>query len=321
MNFMSNGKKTRIYAIVGATASGKSALALELAQKYGGEIVCCDSMQIYRRMDIGTAKPTQSEREQVAHHMIDIVEPTEAFSCADYVSAAQKVIADISARGKLSILCGGTGLYLDALLRPTDFKEGTTDDSLRAELLGYARVHGAVALHDMLREIDEASAEQIHPNNVKRVARAIEICRLSGVPKSQLDAQSRLGEGRYDIRCVCLDYSDRALLYEHIEKRVDIMLAEGLEAETRALIAEGVFEKNATAAQAIGYKELFGYIGGTQTLTEATENLKAATRRYAKRQITWFARKDYITHIDVCDGGKTKIFKDIVNNASKVFFC
>ncbi len=318
---MAESEKIKLYAIVGSTASGKSALALELAEKYGGEIISCDSMQIYRRMDIGTAKPTPKERERVKHHMIDIVEPTESFSCADYVSAAQMAIADVAARGRLPILCGGTGLYLDSLLRPSDFKEGMTDPALRAQLLELADKKGALALHERLVAVDPVSAAKIHPNNVKRVARALEIYQLCGVPKSRIDADSRIGEPRYDLRCVCLDYSERELLYGRIDRRVDIMLDEGLERETRSLVAEGVFDKNVTASQAIGYKELLGYIGGACTYEEAVLSLKTATRRYAKRQITWFARKPYVTHIDVCDGKNVKIFKDIVNNAAKVFFC
>ncbi len=314
-------EKIKIYAVVGPTASGKSALALELAERHGGEIVSCDSMQIYRRMDIGTAKPTKEERARVPHHMIDICEPTESFSCADFVSAADAAIRDIHSRGKLPILCGGTGLYLDSLLRGEDFSEGTTDDSLRAELLAFARENGAQALHARLSEVDAESAAQIHPNNVKRVARALEIYYLGGIKKSELDRHSKEAERRFDIACTCLAYSDREALYSRINDRVDAMLAMGLERETRELCSEGVFEKNTTAAQAIGYKELFDYIEGRETLREAAEKLKGATRRYAKRQITWFSSKGYITAIDICEGQNKKTFEDIVNIASKLFFC
>ncbi len=315
-----DSEKITIYAVVGPTASGKSALALELAERYGAEIVSCDSMQIYRRMDIGTAKPTAEERARVPHHMIDIAEPHENFSCADYVTLAEAAIRDIDARGKKAIVCGGTGLYLDALLRGADFKEGTTDGTLRAELLRFAEEHGAEALHARLSSVDPQSAAEIHPNNIKRVARAIEIYETGGVPKSEIDRQSRIGASRFDIKCVGLNYSQREQLYSRIEQRVDMMIAEGLEAETRALMAEGVFEHNATAAQAIGYKEIMGYIEGRETLAEAVERLKGATRRYAKRQITWFSRKFYVEQIDVCDGQNKKTFEEIVNIASKVFF-
>lgn len=313
-------EKIKIYAVVGATASGKSALALELAERYGGEIISCDSMQLYRRMDIGTAKPTEEERERVAHHMIDVAEPTQSFSCADYVEMADKIIRDVHSRGRLPIICGGTGLYLDALLRGVDFQPGITDEALRADLLAFAEENGAEALHAELRRVDPESAEQIHPNNVKRVARAIEIYRLGGVKKSEIDKNSKLGETRFDISCVCLSYLDREELYRRIDSRVDAMIAEGLEEETRALFAEGVFEKNVTAAQAIGYKELLPYIAGDETLDTAVERLKTATRRYAKRQITWFSSKKYVTPIDVSWEENKKTFEDIVNIAVKVFF-
>ena len=314
-------EKITVYAIVGPTASGKSALALELAQRHGGEIVSCDSMQLYRRMDIGTAKPTAEERRLVPHHMIDVVEPHTSFSCADYVEMADRAIREIHGRGKLPIICGGTGLYLDSLLRGENFQPDLTDDALRAELLEFARERGNEALHAELARIDPESAEAIHPNNVKRVARAIEIYRLSGMTKTELDKNSRLGEQRFDIRCAGLFYSDREALYRRIEKRVDMMMDEGLEAETRALLDEGVFKENATAAQAIGYKELIGFIEGRETLAEAVEALKAATRRYAKRQITWFSGKQYVNRIDVCDAQNQKTFEEIVNIAEKLFFC
>ena len=314
-------EKITVYAIVGPTASGKSALALELAQRHGGEIVSCDSMQLYRRMDIGTAKPTAEERRLVPHHMIDVVEPHTSFSCADYVEMADRAIREIHGRGKLPIICGGTGLYLDSLLRGENFQPDLTDDALRAELLEFARKRGNEALHAELARIDPESAEAIHQNNVKRVARAIEIYRLSGMTKTELDKNSRLGEQRFDIRCAGLFYSNREALYRRIEKRVDMMMDEGLEAETRALLAEGVFKENATAAQAIGYKELIGFIEGRETLAEAVEALKAATRRYAKRQITWFSGKQYVNRIDVCDAQNQKTFEEIVNIAEKLFFC
>lgn len=309
-------QKPRIYAVVGPTASGKSTLALELAKRYGGEIVSLDSMQLYRRMNVGTAKPTAEEMAVVTHHLIDVAEPTESFSAADYVTLADKAIREITARGKLPIICGGTGLYLDALLRGSDFGEGLTDDALRAELLEFARVNGAEALHAQLRELDEESAEAIHPNNVKRVARAIEICRLSGQKKSEIDRRSNEPENRFDVRCVGLFYPDRSRLYERIDARVDAMLADGLVEETKALMDEGVFLRNSTAAQAIGYKELMGYIRGEESLDVASERLKMATRRYAKRQITWFSAKKYVTRLEV--GEKT--FEEIVNNAAQVFF-
>ncbi len=310
----------KIYAVVGPTASGKSALALELARKHGGEIISCDSMQIYKSMDIGTAKPTPEEMRLVPHHMIDVVEPVDSFSCADYVEMADAIVRDVVSRGKIPIFCGGTGLYLDSLLRPKNFEDGLTSDTLRSELLEYARQHGADALHERLSLIDPESALAIHKNNVKRVARAIEIYELSGVTKSELDRRSREGEPRFEISAIGLNYSDREVLYGRIDERVDIMMEQGLERETRELYESGVFEVNSTAAQAIGYKELLGYIKGEETLGEAVERLKMATRRYAKRQITWFSSKTYVTPLDICSQSGKKTFEEIVNIAESLFF-
>ncbi len=317
---MSESEKITVYAVVGPTASGKSALALKIASAFGGEIVSLDSMQIYRRMDIGTAKPTPEERARVPHHMIDIAEPKDTFSCADYVEMADGVIRDIHARGKKAIICGGTGLYLDSLLRGSGFVEGTVDASLRAELLEFARVRGADALHEELRAVDPESAEAIHKNNIKRVCRALEIYRLCGVPKSEIDRQSRLSEPRYNLKCICLMYSNREELYRRIDTRVDSMIEAGLAEETKRLYDEGVFRANSTAAQAIGYKELLPYVLGREALEESAEKLKIATRRYAKRQITWFSSKDYVTPLDVCGAQNKKTFEEIVNIASEVFF-
>ena len=310
----------KIYAVVGPTASGKSALALELARRHGGEIISCDSMQIYKFMDIGTAKPTPEEMRLVPHHMIDVVEPTESFSCADYVEMADAIVRDIISRGKVPIFCGGTGLYLDSLLRGKNFEDGLTNDSLRAELLDYAARYGAHALHARLTEIDPESAAAIHKNNVKRVARAIEIYELSGVPKSEIDRRSREEAPRFEISAIGLNYSDRDELYRRIDARVDIMMSEGLEAETRALYEAGVFEVNSTAAQAIGYKELLPYIKGEEELGAAIDKLKMATRRYAKRQITWFSARSYVTPLDVCTSEGKKTFEEIVNIAESLFF-
>ena len=306
--------KTKILAIVGSTASGKSALAMALAERLGGEIISCDSMQIYRRMDIGTAKPTVSERAEVRHHMIDIVEPTEPFTCADYVTAASRAIEDCTSRGRLPIVCGGTGLYLDALLRGSDFAEGGADEDLRRELAEFAAREGNEALHAELRRIDPESAEAIHPNNVKRVIRAIEIYRTTGVTKTELDRQSREGGERYDATVIGLRYLDRTRLYERIDRRVDMMLDEGLLTETKSLCDEGVFAINQTAAQAIGYKELLGYLAGEESLAEAVETLKMATRRYAKRQMTWFSAKHYVHWLDADE----KTFEEIVNKAENL---
>ena len=300
---MVNGNKIRLLAVVGATASGKSALALSLARQLDGEIVSCDSMQVYRRMNIGTAKPTAEEMREVPHHLIDVVDPCETFSCADYVRMASEAVGEISARGRLPILCGGTGLYLDAFLRGGGFEETEGDPTLRQTLLAFAEQYGNHALHQRLAEVDPESAAAIHENNVKRVVRALEIFESTGMTKTEADRRSRLFESPYDATVIGLRYEDRQVLYERIDCRVDRMLADGLEAETASLMREGVFERNATAAQAIGYKELLGYLSGVQPLEEATEALKRATRRYAKRQITWFGAKDYVKWINATEDG------------------
>ncbi len=327
--------KPRIAAIVGCTASGKTALSVELSHRFGGEIVSCDSMQIYREMSIGTAKPDEAERRGIPHHLMDLVDPCDptGYSCADYVRDARAAVEDILSRGKLPILCGGTGLYLDAFLRGGSFEVSDTDPALRAELLAYAEREGAEALHARLRELDPEAAEATHPHNVKRVARAIEICRTTGRTKSELDRASREVDSPFDALVIGLDYADRALLYDRIDRRVDRMLSDGLVEETLRLRDRGVFEHCSTAAQAIGYKELFPYLDGTMTLDACAEVLKGATRRYAKRQLTWFRAKNYVTWVP-CDAPaerangvgtgdgvryEVRNFEDIVNNVEKLF--
>ena len=280
--------KTKVLAVVGPTASGKSALAIELAKRLGGEIICCDSMQIYKQMDIGTAKPDESELAQVKHHLFDFADPFVSFSCADYIPLAQVTVEDISSRGKLPIFCGGTGLYLDRLFSGADFASTEIDESFRREMEAFALEHGNDALHQRLREIDPKSAEEIHPNNVKRVIRALEIYKTSGRTKSELDTEIREFEIPYDVIQIGICFEDREALYKRINYRVDKMLEMGLLMETKALLDAGVFDANSTAAQAIGYKELLSYFKGEKSLEDAVEDLKTATRRYAKRQMTWF---------------------------------
>ena len=295
--------KKRIIAVVGPTASGKSALAIELARRLDGEIVCCDSMQIYKKMNIGTAKPDASELAAAPHHLFDFAEPEVSFSCADYIVLARATVDDIISRGKLPIICGGTGLYLDRFLSGADFESTDIDPSFRREMEEYAERYGNEALHAKLAEVDPESAEAIHPNNVKRVIRALEIYKTSGRKKSELDRLSKSFESEYDALQIGLRYENRETLYERIGIRVDKMMELGLLSETQMLMEEGIFEKNSTAAQAIGYKELLSYFAGEKTLDEATEDLKMATRRYAKRQMTWFS-----SHGDVkwlCADGKT----------------
>lgn len=313
--------KPFIVAVVGCTASGKTALAIELARRHGGEIVSCDSMQLYRGMDIGTAKPDSTERAGIPHWLMDIADPTDprGYSCADYVRDARAAVADILGRGKLPILCGGTGLYLDAFLRGGSFEVTETDPALRERLAALAATEGAEALHRRLAEVDPESAAATHPNNVKRVIRALEIYETTGRRKSELDRASRELKSPYRALVVGLRYRDRQALYDRIDRRVEQMMAAGLPEETRRLRAAGVFDTCKTAAQAIGYKELFPWLDGRETREQAVETLKLATRHYAKRQLTWFSARPYVTWMDVDGEAATGSFENIVNNVGKLF--
>ena len=283
-------KKIPVIAVAGPTASGKSSLAMQLCKDLNGELISCDSMQIYRGMNIGTAKPTKKDMAEVPHHLIDICDPDVDFSAAAFAELAKKAIEDVYSRGKTPILCGGTGLYLDSVLRGVDFGDMEPDLAYRAELLEYAEKEGAEALHARLREIDPEAAEAIHPNNVKRVARALEICKLSGMTKTEWDKNAIRGESPYNACIIALDYKNRDNLYIRIHMRVDEMFAMGLEEEARALLAKGYLAPETTAGGAIGYKELLGYLNGEMTKEEAADAIKTATRHYAKRQLTWLRR-------------------------------
>ncbi len=312
-------QKQAILAVVGPTAIGKTALSLALAERMGGEILSCDSMQVYRGMDIGTAKPTKEERARVPHHLIDIADPMHPFSCADYVAAAEETLHDCRERGILPILCGGTGLYLERLLMGGGCDAETAPDrALREELRAYAQENGSHALHEMLRAVDPESAEAIHENNLPRVIRALEIHRQTGIPKSEWDRRSREGESRYRATVIGLRCTERELLYKRIDGRVEQMLAEGLLEETRRLDEAGVFEANETAARAIGYKELLGHLRGDESLDEAKARLRLATRHYAKRQMTWFSAKEYVTWIDVDRNGEIRPFGEILQEATAI---
>ena len=283
-----------VLAVVGPTAVGKSAYALRLAEEYGGEIVSGDSMQIYKGMDIGTAKASPDERRRIRHHMLDIAEIDEPFSADRFLMLAREAIEEIASGGKLPIVCGGTGLYIELLLTGTRLPEGKPDPELRRELAAYADAHGPEALHEILKREDPAEAEKIHPNNVKRVVRAIEICRTSGMTKTEADRMSREGGSPFDATVHFLTCGDRSALYRRIEQRVDDMFERGLENEVKTLCARGLRE-SPTASQAIGYKEFYPYLDGKANLESVRETLTANTRHYAKRQETWFRRM----HTDV----------------------
>ena len=277
-------------AVTGPTASGKTAVSLELAKRLSGEIVGCDSMQIYKEMSIGTAKPTELERSEVAHHLIDFLSSDENFSVERYRELAIRAAKDITARGKLPIFVGGTGLYIDSVMRNAAEKSPESDPEYRERLLAEVGDESdAIALWQRLFEVDPESAEKIHQNNVKRVIRALEIYEKTGKSKSELDKESRALSSEISVGMITLDFHNRENLYLRADKRVDIMIEEGLLDEVESLYARGLLD-GGTASQAIGYKELLTYIKGERTLAEALEDLKIATRRYAKRQLTWFRR-------------------------------
>ncbi len=290
---MSN-EKIKLLAVVGPTASGKTALAVELAKLLDGEVVSCDSMQIYKGMEIATAAPTLEEQQRIPHHMVSCVSPEESFSVSRYCDMAHNCIKDISDRGKLPILCGGTGLYYSSLVDDLVFVDAPSDEKLRAQLNERAEKEGGEALLEELRKIDPETAERLHPNHISRIVRALEIFMLSGITLTEQNIKSRENVSRYDLLPIGVNFSDRAALYERIDKRVDIMLQKGLIDEAR--MAYNNVGK--TSVQAIGHKELWEYFSGNQSLENAVDTLKRQTRRYAKRQLTWFRRDERIVWLD-----------------------
>lgn len=279
-----------VVAVIGPTASGKSDLAVEICRRFGGEVVSADSMQIYKGMDIATAKPTEQEKKNIPHHMMGFLDNTEDYSVALYQQAAAECIADIGSRGLLPVVCGGTGLYVDTLLNNVKLSEDSYDEELRRSLLQRAENEGADRLLEEVRAFDPEYAEKLHPNNVKRIVRALEVYKTTGTTMTeQLELSKQASP--YEVCFIGLDAEDRQFLYDRIDRRVDIMLERGLESEAREYLASA---NGTTSAQAIGYKELRPYFDGEIPLEQAVENLKRATRRYAKRQLTWFRRNERI---------------------------
>ncbi len=279
--------KPELIVIAGPTASGKTACAVELCRQIGGEVVSADSMQVYRGMDILTAMPASDEMRGIPHHMLGIADPAQKFTVAMYRDRAKAVIGEILARGRRPVVCGGTGLYIDAITKPLSFSE-QSDERLHAELFALAdEPGGRRKLHDMLAEVDLESAARLHENDVRRVVRALEIYRLTGIPQSAQVRQDARGKGDYEERIFALDWP-RDELYRRIERRVDDMLAAGLIDEVRRLAADAA--RFPTAAQAIGYKEIAAALEGRMSMEEAIAKVKQATRNFAKRQLTWFRR-------------------------------
>lgn len=279
-------EKIPVLAVVGPTASGKTSLAIEIAKEYHGEVVSADSMQIYKEMQIATAKPNVDEMQGIPHHLLDFLAPDVSFSVAQYATLAHQTISEITARGHLPVMAGGTGLYVDAVLDDLIFAKIETDEQKRAELWAFVEAHGANALHERLREIDPESAARIHENNVGRIVRAVEVYELTGITMSEHQRNSRPKESRYRSLKIGINYKDRAVLYDRVNRRVDLMMEQGLLEEA----ANVRNRARKTAVQAIGYKELEPYFLHQEPLDVCVERLKQETRRYAKRQITWFSR-------------------------------
>ena len=275
-----------ILCIAGPTASGKAALAVELAKELDGEVVSCDSMQVYRRMDIGTAKPSREEMQGIPHHMIDVAEPDEDFSVSRYCAMAAPIVDDIVARGKTAIIAGGTGLYMDSLIRGNDFAPFPST-GVRERLEAETDEVGLPAMLTRLREIDPDTADRV--SDRKRILRALEVYLETGETITEHNRKTRLIPPKYTPLWLGLDFADRGELYRRIDKRVDIMLEMGLMEEIRSLLDSGIPEK-CTAMQAIGYKEFVNALEGREPLSQAAEEVKKASRHYAKRQLTWFRR-------------------------------
>lgn len=298
--------KIRVIAIVGPTASGKTALGAEIAEEFSGEVVSADSMQIYKGMDIATAKPTKEEMRGIPHHLIGFLDRNVSFSVADYVELAGSVIGDISERKKLPVIVGGTGLYVSSLLDNIKFADIKSDAGLRKKLEDEAERLGNSYLFEKLEKVDPESAAELHPNNLVRVIRALEVYELTGKKLSLFKAESRLEESPYDPVMIGLDYNDRQILYDRINKRVDIMVKNGLVEE-----AQSIFDScnMKTAGNAIGYKELIPYFKKEKSLEECISKIKQETRRYAKRQLTWFRKNAKINWLKLDEfDNKEKIF-------------
>ncbi len=289
--------RPRVLVVCGPTASGKTDLGVTLARRFNGEVISADSMQIYRGLDVGTAKVTADEACGVPHHLVDICTPEQPFSVADYVALADGCIRDITARGRLPILVGGTGLYISSLLQGVRFVEHAPADELRARLEAEAAAEGPEAMWQKLHAVDPQAAAAIHPNNRKRVLRALEIYRQTGTTMSGQVAASLPQQAPYDALVIGLRFADRAALYSRIERRVELMLQAGLLQEAQLVWQNA--DRYTTAAQAIGYKEFFAYFTGEMPLDVCVDALKRASRRYAKRQLTWFARMPQVQWLEM----------------------
>lgn len=287
-------KKTKVIVIVGPTASGKTTLGIHIAKQFGGEVISGDSMQIYEKMDIATAKPTAEEMDGVKHHLIGFVNPQDEYSVASFCEDAKKAVSEIKEKGKVPIIVGGTGLYIDSFINNITFFQDASSEKIREELYNELNEFGIEKLYSELISVDSEAAKKIHPNNEVKVIRALEIYRTTGKNLTEQNEQSHQSESEYEPLYIGISYKDREKLYDRINKRVDIMCDNGLLDEAKEFYKEYASK---TAVNAIGYKELKPFIDGEKTLEECANHLKQSTRRYAKRQLTWFNRNERINWV------------------------
>ena len=288
---------SRILCVVGPTASGKTKMGVLLAKRYNGEVVSVDSMQIYRGMTVGTAAPTPEEQEGIPHHMVAVADPAEQWSVAKYAEEATAVIDDILSRGKLPVLVGGTGLWLDAVIRGHGFAGGHAGSKIREQLQKELETGGIEPLLEELRRVDPESAERLHPADTKRILRALEVWRETGRTITAHNAETQAIPPRYDALYIGLRFADRKDMWALIDRRVDAMVDDGLLSEVQSLLGSGL-PRNATALQAIGYKEFLGVLEGERSITDALAEIKLRSRQYAKRQLTWLRRNQEIFWIE-----------------------
>ncbi len=308
-------KKIKLVVIAGPTASGKTELGVEIAKTFNGEVVSADSMQIYKGMDIATAKPDAEEMQGIPHHLIDFLERDKSFSVADYVELASEKINDIHQRQKLPVIVGGTGLYISSLIDNIKFPDIKSDPDIRRRLEKEMEEKGCEEVFERLKKIDPETASELHPNNKVRVIRAIEVFEITGRKLSEFKAESKLIPSPYDAIILGLNYSDRQILYDRINKRVDMMVEKGLVEEAKEIFEKGEMK---TAANAIGFKELIPYFENRSDLAECIDKIKQETRRYAKRQLTWFRRNAKIQWIMLDEfDNKEKIFDCCKKNIAK----
>ena len=291
-------QKNKVIVICGPTASGKTALSIELAKQINGEIVSCDSMQIYKDMNIGTAKPTTEEMQEIKHYLIGYVSPEERYSVADYKKDAKRAIKEIIEKGKMPIVVGGTGLYLDSLIYEIEYQDIKLDEAYRNQLEKEVQEKGLEALYERAKMIDPKAIEKISATDKKRILRILEIYHATGKTKTEQEIESRKKEVEYDYKVYALNW-DREKLYDRINKRVDIMIEQGLIQEVEGILQK--YQKFPTAMQGLGYKEVVDYLNGIYTKEEMVEKIKMETRRYAKRQLTWFRKNKQTIWLDAED--------------------